>query len=132
MRNDPILINSLIPAFPNPAAWMSFPLDLGAFGSNQASFHIVWQDVALTFYLWCANGQFLNPTSPPWHDSTAEYRALDPGWVDPVVGDPLSEHVVRFINIGARYVRLGFTGGDWTGVVNPFLQILFWRQRSNR
>lgn len=134
MRNDPTIFNSTLAGFTNPATWHSQPLDLGAIGSDQTSFHIYWQDVAVTFYMWCSNAQIWPGalTSPPWHDQTAEYRALDPGWVDPVVGDPLSEHIVRFINLGARYVILGFAGGDWTGVVNPFMQIVFWRQRSNR
>ncbi len=132
MRDDPILINSGLVGFVPSLNWNSGPLDLGALGSEQASFHIHWQDVGLTFYLWCGNSHESGITSPPWHDDTARYRLGDPAWVDPVVGDPLSEHLVRFANIGARYVVLGFTAGDWTGIVNPFLQIMFWRQRSNR
>lgn len=117
--------------FTNPVAWNSEPLDLGALGSDIASFHIYWVDVGLTFYLWCANSHELTFTSPPWHDQTAEYRIFDPGWVDPVVGDPASEHIVRFTKLGARYVAIGYTAGNWGGAA-PFLQIHFWRQRLNR
>lgn len=129
MRNDPILINSGLAGFANPVTWHTEPIDLGALGGVGASFHIYWQDVGLTFYLWSGNASQQGVTSPPWHDDTAAYRALDPLWVDPVVGDPASEHLVRFINLGARYVILGYTAGNWGGVVNPFLQIVFFRTR---
>jgi hypothetical protein len=125
MIKSPAIVDSTITGYTFPATYRSEPLDLGPVGSNLASFHIVWRDVGLTFYLWRANSIGVLNSAPPWDDWTVDYRALDPAWVDPVIGDPLSEHIVAAYNIGARYVRIGWSASDWSGP-NRLLQIILY------
>lgn len=123
MNEAKILIDSTVAGFTNPVAWQSQPIAVNRMNARNVSFHIYWQDVGLTFYLWRGNYfQFPVETSPPWDDITIAYRAIDVAWVDPVVGDPLSEHVVSFDNVGSHYVVIGYTAGNWAGVA-PFIQI---------
>lgn len=129
MLDEPCIIDSSLTGFTNPATWNSGPLSMEAKGSGIMSFHIWWQDVAITWYLWTGNFIFAPLTSPPWIDQTAAYRAFDPAWVDPVVGDPLSAHIVAFRNIPGKYVVLGFTGGGWGGVA-PLLRVALYRDRG--
>jgi hypothetical protein len=129
MLEEPCIIDSSLALFPNPAVWNSAAINIEAKGSNVCSFHIWWQDVAITWYLWTSNFIFSPFTSPPWIDMTASYRATDPAWVDPVVGDPLKAHIVAFRNIPGKYVVLGFTGGGWGGAA-PLLRVALFRDRK--
>lgn len=113
MENASVVANSNYTSWTSPAAWTSQPLDMRALGGDSWTLHIHWQDCALTFFLWAASSPFLPATSPPWHDFTAEYRVIDPGWIDPVLGDPRQEWPVRAINLGFRYVRIGWTAGAY-------------------
>ncbi len=83
-------------------------LDLGAKGTYSVSFHIEWEDVAVTWQLERGNGL-------EWDDFTATYRIGDPGWVDPLLGDPRQHWIVAFMNPGTRYVRLNYSAGNFGG-----------------
>jgi len=131
MRDTPDIFNSGLVGFTHPVAWQSPSIDLGAKGSSLCSFHIYWRDVGATFYLWRANGANFVVTSPPWNDFTVAYRTVDLLWADPAVADPLSEHIVSFQNVGARYVKIGYTAGNWVGA-NHMLEILLYRDRIFR
>src|SRR3972149_895429 len=95
------LIQSNYADWANPVTWASHEsfLDLHAFGTREPSLHIYWQDVAVTWFLWRSDIPATAVVAPPWDDITLWYRAIDPLWVDPVLGDPLSEHIVSFINV---------------------------------
>lgn len=113
-----------------PATWLSNPIDTRALGADGGTFHILWRDCTVTFYLLGATVPAL-AAAPLSHDWTAEYRAIDPAWVDPVLGDPISQHPVRWKNLGLRYVAIGWTASNWTGA-NRYLRVLFERDRSFR
>lgn len=131
MISSPFLIDSTYADWTNPATWVSEPIDLGILSSNLASFHIYWRDVAITWYLWRSNSNSFAALSPPWDDITAAYRALDPAWVDPALGDPWSTHFVSFYNVGARYVRLGYSASNWTGADKRLYVVLYKDQQIN-
>lgn len=130
MVNEPCFIDSSVAGFTQPATWVSQAIDMDSVGSKAVSIHIVWVDVTITWYLWRSNFLGITATAPPWDDITAGYRAIDPAWVDPVVGDALSEHIVSIVNLGAKYLRIGYSASDWTGVVGPELYVGLYRDRS--
>jgi hypothetical protein len=123
MFNDPLLLDSTLAGIAMTATWNSGFIDLGAKGTNTVSFHIIWQDVAITWGLYRSNTPLGAFASPPWDDFTADYRIGDPGWVDCFLGDPRTEHVVSFMNPGTRYVLLGYTGGNFGGA-NKYLRVI--------
>lgn len=102
-------------------SWSSPWLDVG--GLRGFSFAISWQNVTVFWALERTNCSW--PSSALIEDFTAAYRVLDPGFVDPVVGDPLSLHFVTIYNLGANYVRLRGTGIVYGGAPRS-LQIWFY------
>ena len=124
-----VVVDSAATGYTYPATWLSNPLDVRALGGDSGILHIYWRDCTITFYLWAATHFLVPNTSPPYHDWTAEYRAIDPAWVDPVLGDPYTEHPVRWINLGFRYIRIGWSASNWTGA-NKYLKIWFDRGRE--
>lgn len=127
MLDNQKLISSSDAGFVGPATWVSAPIDLGMSESTGVSFHIMWRDFACTFNVQVSNVQVGTPTSPvtyPWVDITADIRLVDPTWVDPVLADPYTPHIVSTIHTNTRFIAIGFSGGNWTGAVGPFLKIV--------
>lgn len=130
MYDDPAIVDSTSTGFSNPAIWQSQVIDTDALKSQTISFHFWWTDVSITWYLWQSNVITLGPrSSPPWDDITATVRAIDPAWVDPVIGDPLSSHVLGIINWSGRYLLLGWSAANWAGVVGPQLRVVLRRNK---
>jgi hypothetical protein len=93
------------------------------------SFFIYWEDLACTWHLRRSNsGTNIGFAVDPDDEITLAYRALDPAWIDPVLGDPRQLHVVSFRNPGAAYVRLDYTAVNWAGA-NHYLKVVgYWNQ----
>ena len=122
-----VVTNSYETGYTYPVNWVSPGINVTALGGDGGTFHIVWADCAMTFYL---IGNYVGTTPFPGYDWTADYRALDPAWVDPVLGDPATYYPVRWKNLGFRYVYIGWTGAAWG--VGGYTVILFHRDRYLR
>lgn len=110
---------------PLPVAWDSAWVGAHTISGVNVSVQIEWRDVAATFRIDRSNS-YQNPVPD---DITIWYRTIDVAWVDPVLGDPLTEHVVSINNLGARFFRIGFTAANWAGA-NHYMRITFSRNRN--
>lgn len=129
MSMNVTLINSQATGFSFPATWQSEWIDLGSANSSICSFHIWWEDVTLTFYLYKDSFGGTAIGNPPNIDFTADYRLIDPAWVDPLLGDVEQSHIVAFKNVGAQYVKIGYSASNWTGA-NRLLKISLWKDQQ--
>lgn len=130
MENSVKIVDTLWTGYTFPATYYSGALDVQALGGDGGTFFITWADCSITFQL-LASSHFSFGAPPDSHDWTAEYRAIDPGWIDPVLGDPSSSYPVRWKNLGLRYVKIGWTASNWTGGAR-YLRIMFQRDRYLR
>jgi hypothetical protein len=128
MLNESIIFDSNLAGFGAPATWFSAPIHMDSGNSALLSLHIWWQDVSATFFLRRGNYHAGMFTVPPANDFTVDYRLIDPLWVDPLIGDADSEHIVAMTNVGAKYIMIGWSASDWTGVVAPSLRIAMYKE----
>lgn len=129
MTDDPVIFDSALPAFTQTATKQSQIIDTDAFKSDTVSFHFWWTDVSITWYLWTSNNSDLPWLSPPWQDITVATRIVDPAWVDPVIGDPLSSHILGMVQWPGRYLLLGWSAANWAGIVGPQLRVTLRRNK---
>lgn len=125
MENAVTLIQSNLTSWTYPATWYSRWINIGQSNTLTTSFHIRWTDVSITWYLRRSHWNH-SVAVGDYDDITAWYRLIDPAWVDPLKGDPLSQHIVAFQNVGAPYIQIGFSASDWTGG-SRYLRLAFWR-----
>jgi hypothetical protein len=62
-------------------------------------------------------------------DFTVAYRALDPAWIDPVLGVARTEHVVAFMNPGTAFVRIYYENANWAGAAH-YLYVVSYFDRA--
>jgi hypothetical protein len=108
-----------------PATWVSKGLAVKALGGDGFTIRITWRDVSLTFYLHGGDG---SGGVSDRYDWTADYRAFDPAWVDPVIGDARTSHYIRVKNLGFPFVYIGWSASNWLGA-NRYLAISLSRDR---
>lgn len=112
MNNEILIFDSARTAFnPIPATWEAYCIDVKNPATKSVSYHIYWRDVAITFYLRQTNFYpfIFAMSTVPYDDFTVAYRVIDPAWVDPVVGDPYTSHIVSFQNQEGKYVTIGYS-----------------------